>query len=503
MDFLDPIKERRSRLKLVFGYCLVALAIGIATLVLLYQSFGYGLDKQGNVTQNGLVFLSSHPTNAAIYLNGVRYKSNTDTRVVVPGDNYNVQVSLAGYRTWSRTITVNGGDVQHFDYPFLFPATLHSAPLSQLVASPSVGTQSLDHRWLLLGRSDASGVFTLYDFKAPDKPVDTTVSLPDSVFTPGDSTGAQTWSAVEWAADNRHVLLQHSYTQKSTAGVEYILLDRDSPVASVNLTASLHLTAGETLTLFNNRISQFYVFNQAAQTLERINGSDGTVVSKLEHVLAYKAYSDDKVLYITDLPPTGKTVPNTVSAVLQDGQKAITLRTLPAGASAYSLTLAQYSGDWYVVVGSSNSTAAYVYKNPQSQPTQTTDTYPAAWRRLPVPNPSYSAFSSNTQFLLVENGQDFVVFDFENALLYRYHVAEPLDQPQLHASWMDGDRLTYVSGGKLQVFDYDYHNHQTLLTANPAYLPAFSPDYKYLYTLQTPSADGKATLLSTPLTVKQ
>lgn len=502
MDFLDPQKEKRNQFMLVLGYCLIALAIGIATLVLLYQSYGYDINRQGRVTQNGLVFVSSQPANAAIYLNNQRYKSNTDTRVSTPAGSYVLRISETGYRPWQRNITVNGGDVQHFDYPFLFPETLESSSIGSLQADPSVATESPDKRWLLLGQSEASGSFLLFDLKSPDKPVTTSFTLPDGSFTAGDAAGAQSWSLVDWAADNRHVLLRHDYTTNGTAAYEYVLVDRDTPADSINVTSTLKLTQKDTVELFNDRTDQYYVYNAADSTLARVNASDDSVVSRLTHVLAYKSYADNKVLYVTDQPPSGKATPNEVTVVLQDGQKTLALRTLPA-TTDYVLELAQYGGDWYVVMGAASDSAVYVYKDPQTQSTLTTDGYPAPWRRLPVKDPSFVAFSANTQYLLAESGQDFVVYDFENTLQYHYTVTQPLDQPQTHATWMDSARLEFVSGGKLVVFDYDYRNLQTLVDANAAYLPSYASDYSYLYTLRAASGDTQAAVMSTSLTVKQ
>jgi hypothetical protein len=503
MDFLDPRKEKRNRLILLLGYCLIALAIGIATLVLLYQSYGYDIDRRGRVTQNGLVFVSSQPNGAAIYLNDRRYKSDTDSRVSIPSGDYVLRVSKTGYRPWQRTIAVNGGDVQHFDYPFLFPETLQPKSLGTLQADPSVVIQSPDKRWLLLGQSENSGSFLQFDLKSPDKPVTSVFSLPVGSFTTGDATGAQSWAMVDWAADNRHVLLLHNYAVGGTSTHEYVLVDRDTPASSVNMTNALKLTQADKLALFNDRTAQYYVHDTGDNTLSRVNASDGTVVSKLTHVLAYKAYSDNKVLYVTDQPPTGKAVANQATVVLQDGQKITSLRTLPAAATSYVLDLAQYSGDWYVAMGAANDTSVYVYKNPQSQLPLTPTGYPTPWRRLPVKNPSYLAFSSNTQYLLAENAQDFAVYDFENTLQYHYTVSQPIDQPQLHAMWMDGNRLELVSDGKLVVFDYDYRNLQTLVDASSVYLPVYASNYSYLFTVRR--ANGTAAqpvLTSTPLLVK-
>jgi hypothetical protein len=92
--------------------------------------------------------------------------------------------------------------------------------------------------------------------------------------------------------------------------------------------------------------------------------------------------------------------------------------------------------------------------------------------------------------MMIENGSSFAVYDAEYEKTYSYSFTNPLDAPQEHATWMDANRLMYVSGGKLFVFDYDQTNRHTLLAATPAYLPAFAPDYKRLFTLTPPDASG-------------
>jgi len=502
MDFLDPQNERRSRTRLFLGYCLVALAIGIATLILLYWSYGYNVDRQGDVTQNGLLFISSQPAGASVYLNNTRYKANTNTRVTTQAGRYLLRIAKQGYRDWQRTVVVAGGDVQHFDYPFLFPTTLKTSSLADLDTDPSVATQSPDKRWLLLGEPTKSGDFTEYDLKDPAKPIASEVVLPDGSFTPG--IGTQTWAPVEWASDNRHVLLLHTYASVAGTQHEYIVLNRDTPASSTNLTNTLKLAQTDSVSLFNSRVDQFYVYSIADQTLRRLNGSNAAEVSILPHILAFKASASDKILYVTDQSPTGKATPGKVSVVLQVGQQTYTLRTLPpAGNGSYVIDLAEYSGDWYAAVASTTDSSVYVYQNPQNQATTGPDDYPAPWRRLPLANPSYLSFSDNAQFLLAESGQNFAVYDLENIGQYYYRATQPMDPPQTHAVWMGGDQLAYVSGGKLVAFDYDYQNQQTLVDANAAFVPFFSGDFSYLYALRSSGLAGpKPALTSTPLVVK-
>jgi len=499
MDFLDPKKERQNQIKLLLGYALVAIAIGGATLVLLYQAYGYELNRQGQITQNGLLFISSQPTGSKVYLNNQLYPSATDTRAIVPAGAYNLEITRPGYRNWTRPIYVAGGDVQHFDYPFLFPKTLKTTTVSDLSTTPTLFTQSLNQQWLLMDRPGDPGTFTLYDLKNPKQPTSTVITLPAGTYTPSD--GAESWSLEEWASDNNHVVLEHTYISKGTTDHEYILVDTQTPSDSVNLTYSLNLTQDETLTLFNNQDAQVYVYDPGSQDLQRVNVSDGSVVSQLQHVLAYKTYADNEILYLSSQAPDGKVTPDQDSVVLQDGQKTYTLRTLPSGAPSYVLNLAQYNGDWYIAVGASNGPSVYVYKDPQSEAVTQADAYPEPWRRLDISDPTYISFSNNAQFLMAESGQHFIVYDLENVIQYTYITSKyPLDQPQLHATWMDGDRIMYVSNGKVVVFDYDYQNPQLLMPAEPTYLADFDSSYAYLFAIAPEAVTTKDPTSGTDLT---
>lgn len=501
MEFLDPKKERQNRIILFVGYVLIAIAIGIATLLLVFYASGFTVDKNGQVIQNGLMFVSSHPSGANIYINNELYKTKTNTRMTLPAGNYTLKVAQTGYRDWQRPITIAGGDVQHFDYPFLFPVALQTRDIATLQAAPSLVTQSPDHRWMLVLPVATQPVFTMYDLKDPKNVIPTEQTIPAAAFTPG--TGAQSWTAVEWSTDNRHVLLSHTYTTAENApGQEYVAFDRQDPAASVNVTKTLSLAAGDTLSLWDKKYDQYYVFNAAAQTLRTatLNG-DGTPRS-YDHILAFKPYAGDMLVYVTTQAPSGKVLPaGKVSLVLQQGEKTYTLVSLPANAPQYSLDIARYSGDWYVVAGASNDKGVYVYKNPQSS-AATSGSAALVWRLLRLNDPRHVSFSATAQYILAESGQQFVVYDAENVETYRYTARQPLDQPQAYASWMDGNRLTYVSGGKLVVFDYDYRNEQTLEVAVASYSPAFDPSYHAVYTMAPGTDPAQSLLTQTPLVTK-
>ncbi|TAH36265.1 PEGA domain-containing protein [Candidatus Saccharibacteria bacterium] len=504
MDFLDPQKLRRNQLALLVGYGLITIAIAFTMLVLLYQAVGFGLDKQGKVIQNGLVFVSSQPPGSQIYLNGAPYKDQTNTKLKLPSGDYNLKITADGYRDWTQRLTVNGDDVQRFDYPFLFPKVLKSTAVSEYAAPPLFASQSPDRKWLFVKPANDAPTLTLYDLRDPKKPVSQEISLPTTVVTAGD--GAQTWTAVEWASDNRHLLVRHDYGLSDALKHEYIVVDRSDPQTSVNVTKAVTLADGEVLTLFDKKADRFYAFDAVAGTLRSFALNGSLTPLSMDHIIAFKSYGSDTLLYVTNTTSTTDKTSAGVHVMLKQGDKTYSVRDLPAGASDYLLDIAQYSDEWYVIVAAGNDSAVYLYRNLQDQQLKSSTSLPTPWRRFALKNPTRVSFSSSAQFIMAQSGQEFWVYnaDPEHLRSYHYKTTQPLDEFQKYAVWMDGSHLTYVSGGKQLVFDFDYQNVQSLQAAFPDYLPMFDAEYSLVYSI-APGAKATvpAALFSTPLTVQK
>lgn len=494
MDFLDPAKQARHRVIMWVGYVLIAGGIVVATLVLLYQAYGFGLGKNGTVIQNGLVFLSSQPNPASISLNGKLNNAQTNARLALPASIYHVQLARSGYRNWQRIIEVEGGDVQHFDYPLLIPTKLTSKKLQTYAAAPGLASQSPDRRWLLVAKPGSITGFNLYDLKSPTKTL-TELNLPDNLISKATAPG-ENWQLEEWADDNKHVVLQHNYDGKS----EYILVDRTDAGKSQNLNNVLSASPTK-LTLLNKKYDQYYLYDAKTAVLQKATLSAPTPTAVLVHVLNYQSYGSDTLLYASDdNAPAGK-----VLIRLKIGDQTYPVRTFPAG-STYLLDLTKYSGTLYLAAGASSLDRVYIYKDPVGQLGKLPDHAIAPIQVLHVPQPNYVSFSTSTQFIMAENGNQFGVYDIENKKGYNYTTAQPIDAPQAHATWMDGNRMTYVSQGQLLMFDYDDTNQQLLMPAGSAYLPAFAPNFKFVYSLApaavTPtSPPGQTNLNQTSLLV--
>jgi hypothetical protein len=487
MDFLDPKKQRRHTIQLMVGYVLVAIAILISTYLIFEVVYnGIGRGKDGEIVQNGLLYISSAPSGGSIYVNGKDSKARTNTRVSLVSGQYDLKIAKAGYRDWSRTIQLDGGSVAHYDYPFLIPTKLTTTSVKSYDGAPGLVTQSPDQRWLVVQHPDGSGVFDIYDQDNPKTPA-VTNSLPVGVANTGTT---QSWQLVEWSTDNDHLLLKHTYDSKT----EFIMMDRGDSTKSINLNQQLDISPTK-LTLRDKKYDQYYVYDQTAQTLQTVSLGQPTPQAYLEHVLDYQSYGSDIMLYASSAASSA----SKVSIDLLQSGKTYNLREVAAG-TTYLLNLTKYSGAWYVGLGASSESKIYVYKNPVTQLNSKLGVLvPTAI--LKTPSPTYLSFSDNAQFIMSENGSQFSTYDAETNTSYSYDSKLPVDAPQAHATWMDGDRLTYISGGKLVMFDYDHANPQTLQAASPNYLPFFSSNFKTVDTLSIPNPNGQTTLSSTALRI--
>lgn len=488
MDFLDPKKQRAHLIRLFIGYILVGTALILTTIILLYQAYGFGI-KNGEVIQNGLVFVSSRPRPADIYVNNAKRDETTNSRLLLPAGPYTFKLQREGYRTWQRAITVEGGSVARFDYPMLFPTKLTTNTLKTYDANPGIATQSPNHRWALVQGSEGFNVFDLYDLDNVEK-ASVPLTVPANMLI---EQGTHSWELVDWANDNKHVLLRHISDMGGVKTSEYVLINREDATESVNITAKLG-TNPTKIELRGDKYDKYYAYDQSAATLSTASLEEPVPKQILEHVLSFKSHDDDVVLYTTDEDaPEGKSV-----VKLKDGNETFTIRQVSA-ASDHLLDIARYSGDWYIVAGARSDNRMYVYKNPASSLDKNPQAPVVPVQVLKVTAPTYVSFSDNARFVMAESGPQFAVYDAETDKGYAYTQQAPLDAPQGHATWMDGHSLMYVSNGKVFVFEFDNANKELLNAADPNHLPFFDPKYTKLYSFAGQTGPANYALNSTDL----
>jgi hypothetical protein len=479
MDFLDPQKQKKHAIRIWIGYGLMAVALILATIVLLYQAYGYRINREGEIIQNGLVFVSSQPTDAQIFANGEDLDKKTDTQFSIAAGQYAFELVREGYHTWKRGITVEGGSVQRFTYPFLFPADLRADSVKSYASASVLTTQSQDNRWLMV--FTASNDFDIYDL-SKNPAASQQQSMPAEVLSANSTTIK--WEEVQWAGDNRHILLRRTFkTDNGTNRSEYIMYDREKPAESKNLTNILGFNPSK-LELFDNKYDQYYAFDKSNQTLFTASLEEPTPKVLLKKVLDFKSYGSNTVLYATNAEaPSGKSL-----IQLRHDEQTYTLRQTPRD-TKFVLGVNSLNQDQIVAAGATSEDRVSIYNNPLDSLRDGQVAAPI--QILKANNPSSVKFSKNARMVMVQNGKNFAVYDAETDRGYAYELEVSNGTSPSSATWMDGFRASVVSDNELVVFDYDGTNQHSLMSARRGFRPAFDPDYKLVYVL---SPDNKLNL---------
>lgn len=472
MDFLDPNKKRSNLAKLYIGYVLMAIAIAMGALILLFAIFGYGFNS-GQVIQNGLVFISSQPDAADVYIEGLTkdFKDNdqTNTKFTLNEGSYKATLVKDGYRSWQREFNLPGGSVVRMLYPFLFPEELKPENKASYDIQPGLVTQSPDRQWIVIEQPTKFEQFDIYN--ANDTEAEkTTATIPAAVLT--DTDEQQTLEVIEWSNDNQNILMKYRYGDKQ----EFIIFNWEEPGKSFNVNKVSNQDPYD-VQMKDKKIEDLYIQTAPAGLLETINVESKNLTPLVGRALAYKSHGDDMLVYVEP----HKTDDSKVEVRIQTNNQDFLLRTLSAD-SEYSVDVARYDNNWYVAVASSKDNRAYIYKNPvevlQNRNAQRT----LFARTMRIDNPTNLSFSANTQFIVAQAGKSFAVYNAELDVQYRYTLEEEIDTSQ-PAEWMDGHRLVTTVDGNVLVFDYDGINKQTLMPIISNTPLMFDRDYETAYSL--------------------
>ncbi|MEA3489266.1 MAG: PEGA domain-containing protein [Candidatus Omnitrophota bacterium] len=110
-------------LRRIFFYIFAAIYIVFCPLTIMY-ALGYifkpGAEK--GVEKTGLIYLSSAPAGATVYMNSSKYTKKTPTVIqeLLPA-GYSIRLELNGYKQWGRTVPVEAEQATVLDKILLLP----------------------------------------------------------------------------------------------------------------------------------------------------------------------------------------------------------------------------------------------------------------------------------------------------------------------------------------------------------------------------------------------
>ncbi|MBI1977574.1 MAG: PEGA domain-containing protein [Candidatus Omnitrophica bacterium] len=153
-------------LRRFFFWLLVGLYLIFCPLLIAY-ALGY-IYKPGSelgIVKSGLVYLSTAPQYASVYLGNRRYTRRTPTILpnLLPGE-YPLRLTLKGYQSWSESIPIEAGKATVLERILLLPEVwskkeLARGPFEDLIP---IGK----NRFFILKKGNRAGDLLLYDWKS-------------------------------------------------------------------------------------------------------------------------------------------------------------------------------------------------------------------------------------------------------------------------------------------------------------------------------------------------
>ena len=479
MEFLDPEEKRERTIRLFLGYAVAAALVLLGTLAISFILQGFNIFNRSSDVRNGLLFVDSKPVSADIYIDDQPFK-RTDARLVIPEGTHRLKLVEPGYRDWQKDVDIVGGSVLYTIYPRLFPVAIRKTVTATYEQQPKLWTQSLDRKWIVVSNSASTPTFDVFDTTRPNE-APTVITIPEAVLSAQDIATSEL-SVVEWSSDNRRFVV----LKRAPDGVkQYLLIDKDKPDESLNITAQLSLAQQVSLRLRDKKYNQYYLHNSETKVLQRASLSGGIeplVVA--DNVVAYKPYEADVLLYAT----TSGATEDAYNVRILDGTTSYLLQPVKKS-DIVLLDVARYDGDWFFVVGSSNEQAVVAYVNPLKSNAEVdpANGFIVPQILLQTPGAVHIGFSDNARFIGAQNSNSFTVYDAELEKVYAFN--SPVALPTGGAKWMDGHRYHVVSNGAEQVFEFDGKNHQTLSNAYGGNTAYYDRDYVRLFNLAEQS-DG-------------
>ncbi len=483
MDFLDPKYKRSYHYRLLLGYALTSIAIILGTIILVYGAYGYGINtKNGQIVQNGLLFVDSQPSGASITLNAQTQSSKTGARLILPSGNYSMTLSKAGYRDWKHDFALDEQTIRRYPYAFLFPDQPLSTVIKEYPATSYITTQSPDLSRLMVGPVSNLPSVGFEEFDLNDltkQPVNLT--FPSDIF----STNEGFFSVVDWANDNNHLIIKHDFS----GGNEFVIFNRDKPSQSVNINKQFSINP-ESVAWRNGKADQLYFYNSTTKELNLINLSGLKIESQsIKKVLAYTPVTNNLVLYVTESSRAGLS-----DIKVTDGNQTYTIETMTARDS-YVIDASEYQGHWYYLLSSSTDGLYYVYQDPINSIKDPAISKAQPVTTLNIMGLKKASFAANGRNIMLSNNKDFVSYDLENKQKYKFSLDKELQGAYY---WMDNYHILGNQADNIMIIDFDGLNQQLMGATVINQGGFFSKDYKHLLTFRA-TGDGHYDLVNLDL----
>ncbi|MDB5176557.1 MAG: hypothetical protein JWN75_225 [Candidatus Saccharibacteria bacterium] len=461
-------KQRQAGTRTViysFMTITVAAIVGVLTLIILGYSFN---QKDGRLEQGGLLQIASTPTGAAVTLDELKLGSQTDTKATVDVGSHSISIDRSSYRSWKKTISIDAGEIGWVNYARLIPTKL-SPQAVRTFANLSGSLASPHDKYIILNQSPDQPAFEIADLQS-DTVKYVTLTLPTASYTAPAAGKTQSFALQSWSQDENAVLMTHTYDDNK---VEWILLNRDDPSKSVNISATFAINPTKLVFAGNgNKL----LFVQADSNVRRINLDEQTLSRPLASNIEDFNGFDDKTIIYTTLADAA-TAKRSVGYAAVDIAQPQMIHTYPVDGQPLRADMETYFNKRYVSVVHGQTLT--IESGTLPTPDHKADLNVFKTQIIPV-GITRLTMTPNGRFVVSELPDGYATYDIELKKYDKTTWAYPATM-QRPLAWLDDYIVWSDNGGQLRIYDFDGANQQTIMPVTDGFGSTISPNGKYMY----------------------
>ncbi len=467
--FQQPSKRRQViRRAVTYTFMVSVVLLLSAALVLLL--LGYRFNSQsGTLVQGGLVQFISQPSGARVTVGAAQLANTTRSKITLNPGSYDVTMTLDGYRTWKKRVTVKAGTVLWLNSAQFVPSNPQTKSVKAYASLSSMSVRPGGQYAALLTNSATPEIDVAKI--TGDTPEITTLTLPSSLYTA--ATSSHVFSLGEWSSDDQYVLMKHTYDDH----IEWIAVDR------TDVTKSRLIPTGKDSypadVIYNPRSSDHVLVRSSSGIVSDVNLSDGSSTTlPLSGVQTMDAWGSN--LFYTSVDSDGKTVS---TGYLTLGSSAPRVVQSYDVSQSVHFSGGQYFGSYYFATSvGKQTTVTSLTSLPDSASTD-----PLQSEVLHVIASPHEVsdvdFKSGGRFVTVTTGVSQAVYDIEldtESIVPIVGLTQPLTSP---LEWLDEYHFWSDSNGSMRQYEFDGSNQTDIVKVAPGFKAVYSQDDKYLYTI--------------------
>lgn len=463
--------KRRQLLMRTFVYTLMTLSVVAIVTVLMLIILGYSFNRQdGKLEQGGLLQFASTPSGAIVTLDGTQTGSRTPSKASVDAKSHHVRMDLKGYRTWQKSIAVEAGGIGWLSYARLVPTDIktdHVKTFPKLAASLASG----DRKWIIAQQDTAVNNFTLINLES-DTPKITEVAVPEVSLSVPETTAPQNFTVVAWSKNDDRLLIKRTY---DTTKTEWLVLDRQDPEKSINVTAAFAVDAADIVFRERNGSDAYVLTNEGI--VRRVDFGSGTLSGPLAENIAEISVFDSQTLVYVTRPDAKDPNQRYVGYRTSDMDKPQTIFTYPGETTNLHVALGEYYGKTYVGVTHDLTMQVFVGELPRES--RKGKLQPLVKTAL-TEAPERLTIGNNGRLVVAEQPNGYTTYDIELLKSDTTQFTRPASAPR-PLQWLDGYVIANDRGGMVRLYEFDGANQQDIFPVIEGQALSLTGNEKFLY----------------------